>query len=122
MFIMIFCALCSQQIIPEAVAPLSNRKARRLLLPWLFWSTVFLGVTFIKVAIRGYGFSTTFKWNMLIYGSSTHLWFLPYAFAAALIVNMLQRWASRGIFGRVQDKKSTVVPSISMPHTRRQNS
>jgi peptidoglycan/LPS O-acetylase OafA/YrhL len=94
MFIMIFCALCSRQIIPEAVLPYSNRKARRLLMPWLFWSAVFLGVNFLKVVIQNREFSATFKWHMLITGPSIHLWFLPYAFAAALIVNMLQRWAN----------------------------
>jgi hypothetical protein len=94
MFIMIFCALCSQRMLPEAVVPFSISKARRLLLPWLFWSAVYLGVNFLKAAVQNREFSTAFKWYMLIAGSSIHLWFLPYAFAAALIVNLLQRWAN----------------------------
>jgi len=91
MFIIIFCALCSRKMCPETVTTLAVSKARRLLVPWLFWSIIFFGVDLLKMEIQNREFSKTFKGYMLITGPSTHLWFLPYAFVAALILNLLQR-------------------------------
>jgi peptidoglycan/LPS O-acetylase OafA/YrhL len=68
------------------IGDLARRKTRRLLKPWLFWSAVYAAVGLIKVFIEDVSFSEVFSPSMLLTGTRIHLWFLPFAFIAALIL------------------------------------
>ena len=68
-----------------------KRKARRLLKPWLFWSMVYAALPVLKVLHRGVPFSDAFSWTMLVTGTRIHLWFLPFAFTAALLLVLADR-------------------------------
>jgi len=68
-----------------------RRKARRLLKPWLFWSMVYGAVVLLKALYRDMSFSDAFDWTMLLTGTRIHLWFLPFAFVAAMLLVMIHR-------------------------------
>ncbi|MGL4237807.1 acyltransferase family protein [Tabrizicola sp.] len=67
-----------------STAPLAAR-AQRLLLPFLIWSAVY-AVVHIAFAVKNqapiFGW---WEWHMLLTGTWVHLWFLPFAFLAALL-------------------------------------
>lgn len=58
-------------------------KRQRLVVPWIFWS-LFYGVFLAISAYRHHEpLSEVFSWNMILAGTSSHLWFVPFAFASA---------------------------------------
>jgi surface polysaccharide O-acyltransferase-like enzyme len=60
-------------------------RAKRLLLPFLTWSLVF---AMLNTALSLKNQSPPFewwRWNMILSGTWIHLWFLPFAFLAALV-------------------------------------
>jgi surface polysaccharide O-acyltransferase-like enzyme len=60
-------------------------RARKLVLPWLFWSLVFR-VVMLKVSDDpGKWQLLTDPWSLLV-GSSVHLWFLPFVMLAMVLV------------------------------------
>lgn len=61
-------------------------KARRLLLPWLFWSAIFFVFLIVKSVLKGIPITELLSWRMLITGTSIHLWFLPFAFVSAVLI------------------------------------
>lgn len=64
--------------------------ARRLLLPFVIWSLVFTGLHFafsIKNQAPLFGW---WDWHMLLTGTWMHLWFLPFAFLAAILAPWFQ--------------------------------
>lgn len=65
-----------------------RRRARRLLWPWLVWSAIF-GLALV-LWHRGWpGWPQ--NWALWFVGPSLHLWFLPFAFACAVLVHAVER-------------------------------
>lgn len=58
-------------------------KRERLVVPWIFWS-LFYGAWLVWGAIRHHQpLSGALSWDMILAGTSSHLWFVPFAFASA---------------------------------------
>ncbi len=68
-----------------------GKRARRLLVPWLVWSLVYLVLKLINVALSADTFAGTFHPYMLLTGPSIHLWFLPFIFLFSAWVSTLPR-------------------------------
>lgn len=61
-------------------------KRERLVVPWIFWS-LFYGAWLVQGALRrGEPISSVLSWQMILAGTSSHLWFVPFAFASAGLV------------------------------------
>jgi surface polysaccharide O-acyltransferase-like enzyme len=61
-------------------------KRKRLVVPWIFWS-LFYGAFLAVAALRHHTpLTEVFEWNMILAGTSSHLWFVPFAFASAALV------------------------------------
>ena len=69
----------------------SIARARRLLMPWLVWSVVYGGVKLAEALVEGQPLGSAFAPWMLLTGPAIHLWFLPFAFAASLVLPGLMR-------------------------------
>jgi hypothetical protein len=67
-----------------------GQRARRLLQPFLTWSLVF-GLVHTAFALKNndppFGW---WQWSMLLSGTWIHLWFLPFAFVAAVLAPWFQ--------------------------------
>ncbi|MET0387471.1 MAG: acyltransferase family protein, partial [Polyangiales bacterium] len=65
--------------------PFLHDKRARLVVPWLFWS-VFYGVWLVRGALRhGQPLRDVLSWQLILAGTSSHLWFVPFAFASAAL-------------------------------------
>ena len=67
------------------------RRAKRLLVPWLAWSAVYLVINGISRIHHGRNLFALFDWRSLLVGSSIHLWYLPFAFFMAIMLWILLR-------------------------------
>lgn len=68
-------------------------RARKLVLPWLFWSLVFR-LVLLKVNHGQDRFELlSDPWSLLV-GSSIHLWFLPFVMLAMATVEPVGRWVT----------------------------
>ncbi len=82
-------------------------RASRLLVPWAMWSLVYGALKLAEVALTDATLPSEFSSWMLLTGPSIHLWFMPFAFSASLLIWPLagfvalfsDRW--RGIFAAV---------------------
>lgn len=54
------------------------QRARRLYLPFMLWSGVYLAARYLKHAIAGAGSPIVLSPAMLLNGTTHHLWFLPF--------------------------------------------
>ena len=86
-----FCAFIVDKTEPYGVVKVANRKAQRLLKPWLFWSVVYGGLGLAKMVHDNVSFSDVFSPTMLLTGTRIHLWFLPFAFVASLFLAAVHR-------------------------------
>jgi surface polysaccharide O-acyltransferase-like enzyme len=77
-------------------------KRERLFLPWVFWSLVY-GMMLVVSGLRhGEGVGDVLSWQMILAGTSSHLWFVPFAmFSAGLVAgtHMLTRTAPNRLTG-----------------------
>ncbi|HTD65539.1 MAG TPA: acyltransferase family protein, partial [Candidatus Limnocylindria bacterium] len=60
------------------------QRARRLYLPFLWWSGVYLAARFLKHAVTGFGSPIVFSPALLLNGTAHHLWFLPFICLASM--------------------------------------
>jgi surface polysaccharide O-acyltransferase-like enzyme len=61
-------------------------KRERLFMPWIFWSVVYGGMLLISAWRHGEDLSGVLSWQMILAGTSSHLWFVPFAmFSAGLV-------------------------------------
>lgn len=74
-----------------SVANLMKRKSQRLMKPWLFWSGIYGALGLIKVIYTSVPFSDVFYVTMFLTGTRPHLWFLPFAFFATLLLALFHR-------------------------------
>jgi membrane-bound acyltransferase YfiQ involved in biofilm formation len=65
-------------------------KRERLVVPWIFWSLFYGAFLAISAYRHQEPLSETFSWNMILAGTSSHLWFVPFAFASAGAVALAQ--------------------------------
>lgn len=86
-----YCAFVVNKPEPDGIAKVAKRKAQRLLKPWLFWSIIYGGLGLVKMVHGNLSFSDVFSPAMLLTGTRTHLWFLPFAFVAALFLASIHR-------------------------------
>ena len=86
-----YCAFVVDKPEPYGVAKVAKRKAQRLLKPWLFWSIIYGGLGLVKMVHENISFSEVFSPIMLLTGTRTHLWFLPFAFVAALLLTIIHQ-------------------------------
>ncbi len=92
-FLMVFCALTvsRQRHDEESVSIFAKRKALRLIKPWVFWSIVYLVAKVAKQIYLREALAGFLEGNMLFVGTHIHLWYLPYAFMASLVIFPLRR-------------------------------
>ena len=87
-FVMITCALALTSS-SGTLMELTSVRVRRLFVPWTFWSLV-LCVQIAYAQIKhGDRVLEGFEPAMVLYGGGQHLWFLPYAACAGLLVYWL---------------------------------
>lgn len=65
------------------------RRAQRLLVPWLFWSGVYMVLKLACVAVGARHFKWEFGPSIILTGGELHLWYLPFAFVATSVVAAL---------------------------------
>ncbi len=65
-------------------------KVTRLLLPWLIWSGVYASVVLLEKLRHDEPLSEAFSAWMIIGGTYTHLWFVPFALFGSLLIAWLQ--------------------------------
>ena len=90
-FLLTFCVFVVNKSEPYVMADLIKQKSRRLLKPWLFWSAVYGGLGLVKMVYLNVPFSDVFSPTMILTGTRIHLWFLPFAFFAALLLALIHR-------------------------------
>lgn len=66
-------------------------KAKRILLPWVFWCVVFGLINGANTLRLGIDLADRFSFSMVLYGTSIHLWFLPFLFAAQIFCETINR-------------------------------
>ena len=103
-----YCAFVVNKPEPYGIATVARRKAERLLKPWLFWSVIYGMLGLAKIVYENVSFSDVFSPTMLVTGTRIHLWFLPFAFVAALFL----AYVHRKIVG-IRDSY-TIITSISI--------
>lgn len=60
-------------------------RAKRLLLPFLIWSVIFALLSTAFAVKRNTPLFGWWEWHMLLTGTWMHLWYLPFAFLAAIL-------------------------------------
>jgi surface polysaccharide O-acyltransferase-like enzyme len=70
-------------------------KVTRLLLPWLLWSVIYLVMQLLERYRHDESFTEGFTAWMLIGGTYTHLWFVPFSLVGSLIIAGVQGWTGR---------------------------
>jgi surface polysaccharide O-acyltransferase-like enzyme len=65
-------------------------KVSRLLLPWLIWSGIYAGIVLAEKVRHDEPLADAFSPWMIIGGTYTHLWFVPFALFGSLLIAGLQ--------------------------------
>lgn len=68
-----------------------TNRARRILLPWVFWCVVFGLIHGANILRHSIDLADHFSLSMVLYGTSIHLWFLPFLFAAQILCETINR-------------------------------
>ena len=89
--IMISIALSARDNRPITTKSFAIKKAKRLMVPWVFWGCIYVLVLFLKAFFKHVDLHDFFKPHMFLTGPSVHLWYLPYAFVALLCVRVIQQ-------------------------------
>jgi surface polysaccharide O-acyltransferase-like enzyme len=73
----------------RGVAKFLEDKRERLFMPWLFWSAVYLVLAIQSAFRHGVPLHDALSWMMILAGTSSHLWFVPFAlFSAGLVAGV----------------------------------
>lgn len=67
-----------------------RKRAGRLLPPWLFWSAVYAVFVCRGQMREGESILAGFDPLMILYGTWTHLWFLPFIFLTLVLVDLVR--------------------------------
>lgn len=90
-FLILLVVLAAPGAARQGFTEYARGRAQRLLLPWMLWSAVYAALKLAELAVTGATFSSEFAPWMALTGPALHLWFLPFAFAACLLVHPLLR-------------------------------
>lgn len=88
-----------------------RKRAKRLLIPWLFWSVVYGALKVVRVMAGKHAFASEFTPSMLLIGGTFHLWYLPFAFVATSVVGIWP-WARGTESGRARRWVGWTVCSV----------
>ena len=91
----VMCALAARAVVAPPFGPFAQKRATRLLAPFVFWSLAHCVLELVFAWHYEVPVTSRFHWLMFIGGGSFHLWFLPYAFAASVAVYGLARATQR---------------------------
>lgn len=91
-FLLVFFSLITRDF-GTTTAHFLRRRWNRLLKPWLFWSAVYGVCRLAKAAhtVDWADLAQMFSIGTLFTGASIHLWYLPYAFVASLLLFAVNR-------------------------------
>jgi hypothetical protein len=71
-------------------------KRERLFMPWIFWSLLYAGVLAVTALRHDEPLGSVLSWQMILAGTSSHLWFVPFAlFSAGLVAGA--QYLTRGL-------------------------
>ena len=87
-FLLISFSLLSRTVPNQPFAAFVAAKARRVMVPWAFWSALYLSLSLARFWRHGTPF---FEEWMLLAGFSLHLWYLPYLFGVSVALSSLRR-------------------------------
>jgi len=88
-------ALAAGRAEPLPIASRARRAGGRLLVPWLFWCGVYGAVELASHLRHGASILDELGPRVLATGTSVHLWYLPFAFAMLLFVEVARRLTDR---------------------------
>jgi peptidoglycan/LPS O-acetylase OafA/YrhL len=88
-FLMVSCSLIAAHSYSYSIKEFVSRRSKRLLVPWVFWSLVYAVFKSANALRQHEELFDKFNLSMLITGTSIHLWYLPYAFLAAVLAYVL---------------------------------
>jgi len=81
-----------------APSEIVRRRAKRLLVPYLIWSALYAVFYFVTMYPQGQPVEVITRYWGPLFGTSPHLWFLPFAFCAGALasyaVPRLMKWPS----------------------------
>ncbi len=83
----------------EPVAGVLERANVRLMVPWAVWSMVYAAAKIAEINLGKSTFAEEFPTWVLWVGPAIHLWFLPFAFTATLLVRPLLDGLARSASG-----------------------
>lgn len=69
----------------------------RLGAPFVIWSLIYLASRYANYFLFGKVTSLSIDWTILVYGTTYHLWFLPYLIAISLLTLPLAAWAIQSV-------------------------
>ena len=85
-FLMIFSALLVYQKQDLPLKEYAYKRMRRLLIPWVSWSVIFAIIILSKHYLFHHETQRIFSPSYFLTGTSIHLWYLPYAFTASILI------------------------------------
>jgi len=100
LFLLIMFGLAASSRKTEPLGNFVRRKTSFLLVPWLRWSCIYFVVLGCADLARGRSFWGRVEPGMVFYGGEPSLWFLPFAAAAMLPLQAMQRAGARLSPGR----------------------
>ena len=86
-------------------------KRQRLVVPWIFWSLFYGAFLAIGAYRHQQPLGEVFSWNMILAGTSAHLWFVPFAFVSAGTVAAAQHF-TRNLPNRATGNVALVIGAI----------
>lgn len=92
-FLMVMLVMAVPGAAHQSLRGYTTTRWSRLMRPWLIWSALYGGLKLVEVALTPTTFSNEFTLSMILTGPAIHLWFLPFAFGACLLVHPLVRAA-----------------------------
>jgi len=84
--------LCVDSVLrsgPKPIGAYTAGRIKRLLVPFLAWSIIYVIARSIKPLLMGHGNRIDAGWHTLWSGTAHHLWFLPFIFVATLLLFVL---------------------------------
>jgi hypothetical protein len=94
-FLLLRFALASRLPTPEPTRKFIQVRVEKLLFPWVAWSLLF-GAAGLVIGLRnGVSPRDMVDARMLLYGTTIHLWFLPFAAIVGIAVHYLDVWTQK---------------------------